>query len=307
MSTSNYIECPKCKKKYHVKSGPGCPFCGTNPENYKSFGSQITKRLADFVKVKPAPSNNQKLDEGFNFPEFPYAEDTIVKIKDRTKYKTEFLADHYGENYGPEDFKCDLAPYRLEIEVEEIKVIIKKKTTTFLMMEKLPSGFLNFHQTLIYNEEYESQDDVEHQMIDNPTTIKLQKMGFITGHEIERTDKNISDYLSGLLVADLKKQCEKFGLKRTQNKQRLIQSLMTVKEKITIPDIAVPTQKYNDLIDTLSQAYIADLEEQLSDKPTEYSAAAWNFVAGDCIELMLENGQKWVKEKEEKYHHLFDE
>ena len=27
MGTSNYIECPKCKKKYHVKAGTDCPYC----------------------------------------------------------------------------------------------------------------------------------------------------------------------------------------------------------------------------------------------------------------------------------------
>ncbi|MCK4620681.1 MAG: hypothetical protein KAT62_00560 [Desulfuromonadales bacterium] len=299
--TSNYIKCPKCKRKYHIKAGPACPLCGTNPKSYKSVGSQIRKRLADFVKVKPVPSNRQKLAEDFNFPEFPYTEETIVKIKDRTKYKTEFLDDHYYGDYGPEDFKHDLAPCRLEIEVEEFPVMFKKRATALLGIDPLPVRFSEFQENIVWLETGENMDPP---YIDDPCAKRLLKLGLVSEKKIEHIDENYREYFNRLLVPDLQKKCEKLGLKKSQNKQGLISSLMEEKNKISIPGIAKPNQEYHDLLNKLSEAYIADISKQLQDKPASYAATVWAVVACGCIELMPENGQKLVKEKKQGCRHF---
>jgi hypothetical protein len=194
----------------------------------------------------------------------------------------------------------------LDIEVEEFPVMFKKRSTDILEMEKLPSGFLNFHETLCYNNEYGNKEDREVQPINDPTAKKLLGMGLIAGTEIERSDKNITEHLSELLADDLKKMCEKYGFKKSQNKQGLVQLLMEVKEKISIPPIAEPTPTYNELMEKLSQAYISDIEKQLSNKPDDYAAFVWDIVASDCIELMPMSGKKLIHAIAEKYQHLFD-
>jgi len=69
MAESNYNECPKCHKKYHIKAGPNCPHCGTDPVKYqeKQVASEAERQKCKEAQAKkeaakkPTITKNKKL------------------------------------------------------------------------------------------------------------------------------------------------------------------------------------------------------------------------------------------------------
>ncbi len=220
-------------------------------------------------------NSNEKVlaPSGFEFPFFPYTEDTFVRIKDKTKYKSEWLYPHNRNTYDQEDFDHDLEPYMLDIEVQGFFTSLKFKNLQKLGLKQPPKGWEQFHSAIWY-----SIDDEEECRWPMTKTIHKQFLQAGLLKELPDTRENREMFFLYKTANELKEICQAQKLKFTGNKSTLISRIIEHGKPSPKPMLTI-SGKYIPMLELIAEKYIESIQQQLEDKPAAYHKAVWELVA----------------------------
>lgn len=210
---------------------------------------------------------------GFEFPFFPFDEFTFVRIKDKTRYKSDFMDRYNRDTYSQLDFDHNLKPYYLEIEVQGFFDCLKKASLERLGISNPLAGWDKFHIDVATWPEEEGEPTW-------PVTLKIHKQLLQLGllRELPDTKENGVRAMQPRTLKDLREICKKQGLKSSGNKDDLINRILD-NGKTKPPKLATLSNKYFPMVELVAEKYLDSIKQQLADKPPAYHTAIWEQVA----------------------------
>lgn len=210
---------------------------------------------------------------GFQFPFFPYTEDTFVRIKDRTRYKGDFLASYNRETYDQEDFDHDLEPYMLEIEVQDFFSSLRHKNLQKTDIDYLPKGLDKLYEDTHYH-----LDEDGEWCVPMTKAIHKQLLEIELLKELPDTTENKELFFFFKTAKELKEICQKQNLKHSGSKAVLISRILEHGKPKPKPILTI-SEKFLPVIELIADEYIESIEKQLTNKPPEYHEAVWEQVS----------------------------
>ncbi|XOF35199.1 MAG: SAP domain-containing protein [Candidatus Electrothrix sp. YB6] len=248
-----------------------------NEPSLRMMSVLISEAIERKNEVKNKPLKTRKpvvASSGFQFPVFPYTEETLVRITDLTDYRNDFLEMAYDKkSYCQEDFDNDLDPNALDIEVEEFDIMLKPSTLKKLGVKKPPAGWLPFHEEVRWMKEEQAAlqwpmtKSIHHQLV---------KIGLLK--QLPETNETQSLYFESLTVKELREICGKHSIKKSGSKTELIERIIANGTPKAKPSCGL-TSKYDNQIMQLAKLYLSDIKKQLQDKPAAYHVLVWEQVS----------------------------
>lgn len=231
----------------------------------------------------------------FRFPKYRSPRGALVRLVDETPYREDIWQDLDPEekrDFSVNDFEHYYVSADIDIERFD-EVLGKPKNPVYREYPFLKGRSREFETLLMELDDYGSTDNGWPVFADSELSKELLAQGYV---EVDTTNVGMkaedlaTTYFETRNVADLRALCKTVGIKVSGKKSELIERLLQHLELLEIPPQIRRADKFEELIESLRQAYISDIRASIDSWHPAVIKDVWETVA-------LDAGENGVEEK----------